>query len=49
MTIAEGDKKRIAIAQESVTNLINSSPNVDFGLQVFNHNATRKTHEMVDE
>lgn len=31
-------KDRIEIAQESVTNLINSSPNVDFGLQVFNHN-----------
>ncbi|MBL4940405.1 MAG: rRNA (guanine-N1)-methyltransferase [Colwellia sp.] len=29
-------KDRIDIAQESVTNLINSSPNVDFGLQVFN-------------
>lgn len=36
--IPESDKKRIAIAQESVTNLINSSPNVDFGLQVFNLN-----------
>jgi len=31
-------KDRIDIAQESVTNLVNSSPNVDFGLQVFNHN-----------
>jgi type IV pilus assembly protein PilY1 len=31
-------KDRIEIAQESVVNLINSSPNVDFGLQVFNHN-----------
>ncbi len=31
-------KDRIEIAQESVTNLINSSPNVDFGLQIFNHN-----------
>lgn len=30
-------KSRIEIAQESVTNLINSSPNVDFGLQVFNY------------
>jgi len=38
--IATSRKERIAIAQESVTNLINSSPNVDFGLQVFNHNAT---------
>lgn len=40
--IATSRKERIAIAQESVTNLINSSPNVDFGLQVFNHNATRE-------
>ncbi len=31
-------KDRIEIAQESVTSLINSSPNVDFGLQVFNRN-----------
>ncbi len=27
------------IAQESVTNVINSAPEVDFGLQVFNYNA----------
>lgn len=31
-------RPRIDIAQESVTSLINSSPNVDFGLQVFNRN-----------
>ena len=31
-------RPRIEVAQESVTNLINSSPNVDFGLQVFNRN-----------
>ncbi len=31
-------KSRLAVAKESVTNLINSSPNVDFGLQVFNGN-----------
>jgi len=30
-------KTRIGIARESVTNLVNSSPNVDFGLQVFNY------------
>lgn len=32
-------RPRIEVAQESVTNLINSSPNVDFGLQVFNRNS----------
>jgi type IV pilus assembly protein PilY1 len=31
-------KSRLAVAKESVTNLINSTPNVDFGLQVFNGN-----------
>jgi len=31
-------RPRIEVAQESVTSLINSSPNVDFGLQVFNRN-----------
>jgi type IV pilus assembly protein PilY1 len=36
--IVEESKERIEIAQESITNLINSSPNVNFGLQVFNHN-----------
>jgi type IV pilus assembly protein PilY1 len=41
-TLVKVIKSRIGIAQESVTNLINSSPNVDFGLQVFNHNATRE-------
>jgi type IV pilus assembly protein PilY1 len=34
-------KSRLAVAKESVTNLINSSPNVDFGLQVFNGNNGR--------
>ncbi|MGL1958836.1 MAG: PilC/PilY family type IV pilus protein [Colwellia sp.] len=34
--IAFESKTRIEIAKESVTNLINSSPYVDFGLQVFN-------------
>jgi len=36
--IANTSRTRLDIAQESVTNLINASPNVDFGLQVFNHN-----------
>lgn len=36
--IANVSKSRLDIAQESVTNLINSSPNVDFGLQIFNLN-----------
>ncbi|MGB0937201.1 MAG: pilus assembly protein [Colwellia sp.] len=35
-------KDRIDIAKESVTNLINSSPSVDFGLQVFNNGTTPK-------
>ena len=30
-------KDRIDIARESIVNLVNSSPNVDFGLQVFNY------------
>lgn len=30
-------KPRMEIAQESVANLINASPNVDFGLQIFNY------------
>lgn len=34
-------KSRLAVAKESVTNLINSSPNVDFGLQIFNGNNGR--------
>jgi type IV pilus assembly protein PilY1 len=34
-------KSRLEVAKESVTNLINSSPNVDFGLQVFNRNNGR--------
>ena len=29
---------RLELAKESVTTLINTTPNVDFGLQVFNHN-----------
>jgi type IV pilus assembly protein PilY1 len=36
-------RPRIEVAQESVTNLINSSPNVDFGLQVFNRNNSGST------
>lgn len=36
--IANVVKTRLEIAQESVTNLINSTPYVDFGLQVFNYN-----------
>jgi len=35
--IANEIKSRLEIAQESVTNLINASPNIDFGLQVFNY------------
>ncbi len=31
-------KKRITVAKESISALIHSSPNVDFGLQVFNYN-----------
>jgi len=34
------EKKRIEIAKEVLTNIINSNPNVDFGLEVFNYNAT---------
>jgi len=37
--IAEESISRLAIAQESVTNLIYSAPYVDFGLQVFNRNS----------
>ncbi len=37
--IAKENKTRLAIAKESVTNLINSAPYVDFGLQVFNNNS----------
>tara|TARA_R110001583_G_scaffold1152_16_gene9604 strand:+ start:12605 stop:16147 length:3543 start_codon:yes stop_codon:yes gene_type:complete len=36
--IANVSKSRLDIAQESVTNLINSAPYVNFGLQVFNYN-----------
>lgn len=36
--IANETKTRLDIAQESVTNLVNASPYVDFGLQVFNFN-----------
>lgn len=36
--IAKEVKTRLEIAQESVSNLINSAPYVDFGLQVFNYN-----------
>ncbi|KGJ91848.1 pilus assembly protein [Colwellia psychrerythraea] len=32
-------KSRLEVAKESVTSLINSTPNVDFGLQVFNGNS----------
>lgn len=31
-------RSRIEVAKESVTNLINSAPGVDFGLQIFNRN-----------
>ena len=31
-------RTRMEVAKESVTNLINSSPGVDFGLQIFNRN-----------
>jgi type IV pilus assembly protein PilY1 len=31
-------RTRLEVAKESVTNLINTTPNVDFGLQVFNFN-----------
>ena len=34
----EDSPTRLAVAKESVINLIESSPNVDFGLQVFNRN-----------
>ncbi len=36
--IANEIKSRLEIAQESVSNLVNSAPFVDFGLQVFNYN-----------
>ena len=36
--LAQEWQERIAIAQESISNLITTSPNVDFGLQVFNYN-----------
>jgi len=40
-TIVESEsKKRIEIAKEVVTNIVNSNLNVDFGLAVFNYNAT---------
>lgn len=36
-------RTRLEVAKESVTNLINTTPNVDFGLQVFNHNGSSST------
>lgn len=32
------DKSRMELAQKSISDIINSSPHIDFGLQVFNHN-----------
>lgn len=36
--IAQVSKSRLDQARESITNVIHSSPSVDFGLQVFNYN-----------
>ena len=33
-------RTRMEVAKESVTNLINSSPGIDFGLQIFNRNGS---------
>ncbi len=38
------DRKRIDIAKEVVTNIIDSNPNVDFGLMVFNTNTSGGPH-----
>jgi len=32
------EKTRMAMAKESISNVINSAPSIDFGLQVFNYN-----------
>ncbi|MEW6991032.1 pilus assembly protein [Colwelliaceae bacterium 6441] len=37
-TIAQTAKSRLDQARESITDVINSTPSVDFGLQVFNYN-----------
>ena len=42
-TIDDVSKTRLEIAKESVTNLIYSTPNVDFGLQTFNYNSSSST------
>lgn len=39
-SLAAPSKSRIQIAKETVTNIINSNPNVDFGLMVFNRNGS---------
>jgi len=36
------DMKRIDIAKDVVSNILNSNPNVDFGMMVFNHNGSGK-------
>lgn len=38
--ITKIDRTRMEVAKESVSNLIKTSPNVDFGLQVFNYNGS---------
>lgn len=37
-------RSRLEVAKESVTNLINSAPGIDFGLEVFNANYDGKYH-----
>lgn len=38
-------RTRLEVAKESVTNLIKTSPNIDFGLQVFNHNGNDSNND----
>jgi len=41
-SLAGTDMKRIDIAKNVVSNILDSNPNVDFGMMVFNHNGSGK-------
>lgn len=43
-SIPKVDRTRMSVAKESVKNLIYSTPNVDFGMQVFNRNNSSDTN-----